>query len=171
MKFPRRCYACNAALEGLGPERPTTYQFDNALWITLDGGYGMFVESDSFFLYSDFWATLSVEVRKALHQEIVDEYTAKHPEYKPQDDYPVDIDTPIMGALTPELTLQFRDYVEEHREHKVVICHDCAHEMCEKLPWMKRLIKPHSSHSHRLSWKEAHPDHWGWDYDADKERT
>jgi len=78
------------------------YGFDNALWIKLGGGYGMFVESDGF-----------------------------------------------VGAPNT---------------NKAVICHDCAHEACEKLPWLRRMIDPWASHSHKSAYVEAHPDHWGWDY-------
>lgn len=110
-----RCYACDATL--IPDIRPGSapvlingepnydigfddhYQFDNALWVTLGGGYGMFVEYEGF------------------------------------------------GGPS-----------------RVVICHDCAHEACEKLPWLNRLIDPWASHSHKTSWVEKHPDHWGWDF-------
>ncbi len=41
------CSNCNAELTPEGPEsdRTTKYQFDNALWIYLDGGYGMFIDT------------------------------------------------------------------------------------------------------------------------------
>jgi len=51
-----------------------------------------------------------------------------------------------------------------HPDHECVICHDCAHEACEKLPWLKRLIDPWASHAHTSEYTENHPDHWGWDY-------
>lgn len=44
---------------------------------------------------------------------------------------------------------------------RVVICHGCAHGMCEALPWLDRLIAPASSHSHRLG--SVPDDHVGWD--------
>lgn len=31
----------------------------------------------------------------------------------------------------------------------VVLCHDCAHDMCKKLPWAEKLLDPEGSHSHR----------------------
>lgn len=37
------CYACEAELTPDG-NRDTDYQFNNALWVSLDGGYGMFVD-------------------------------------------------------------------------------------------------------------------------------
>jgi hypothetical protein len=46
----------------------------------------------------------------------------------------------------------------------VVICHDCAHEMCAKLPWLDKLLNPYSSHAHTTEYTEAHPEHFGWDY-------
>ena len=49
-------------------------------------------------------------------------------------------------------------------DEEAVICHDCAHEACEALPWMARLLNPVHSHAHRQEYHDAHPDHVGWDY-------
>lgn len=38
---PTNCYACDKALEA---DDDTNYQFDNALWVHFEGGYGMFVD-------------------------------------------------------------------------------------------------------------------------------
>jgi len=156
MNFNRRCYACNAELEPDGPD--TDYQYDNALWITLDGGYGMFVESESFMLVGDFWRSLPEPRRRAA---MLDWYESLSFEYDPDS---IDIESTPM-PLPESLQQEWSEWFEAHRKDKVVICHDCAHEMCEKLPWMKRLINPHKSHSHKTAWKEAHPEHFGWDYD------
>lgn len=54
----------------------------------------------------------------------------------------------------------------------VTICHECAHEACEKLPWLNRLIDPHNSHSHNVhTFVPNNPDHFGWDYDSRSERA
>lgn len=42
---PINCYACGKALEPVAITDNTTYQLDNALWLTFSGGYGMFIES------------------------------------------------------------------------------------------------------------------------------
>lgn len=49
--------------------------------------------------------------------------------------------------------------------YTLVFCHDCAHDACDKLPWLNALLKPADSHSHTQEYKESHPDHYGWDYD------
>lgn len=45
--------------------------------------------------------------------------------------------------------------------YKVVICHACAHSLCENVPWMQRLVDPVNSHAHRVDrdWS----GHTGWD--------
>lgn len=43
------------------------------------------------------------------------------------------------------------------------LCHDCAHEACERNPWLGALINPARSHSHREEYWAANPDHEGWD--------
>jgi predicted heme/steroid binding protein len=52
-------------------------------------------------------------------------------------------------------------------DHEAVICHDCAHDLCEKMPWIGALIQPYSSHAHRTH----APDHTGWDIDRQKEKA
>jgi len=47
--------------------------------------------------------------------------------------------------------------------HEAVLCHDCAHELCESVPWIAKLIKPELSHSHVQEFWEKHPYHVGWD--------
>lgn len=97
------CYACDAELKPVFADLSTTYQFDNAMWIQIHGGYAMFTDN-------------------------LDE---------------MDI---LSGA-----------------DHRVVICHDCAHAACEALPWLDRLIQPLRSHAHTLDYWAEHPDHDGWD--------
>lgn len=46
----------------------------------------------------------------------------------------------------------------------VVICHGCAHDLCDRVPWVHRLIDPYNSHSHSTEYHREHPDHQGWDY-------
>lgn len=63
---------------------------------------------------------------------------------------------------------QFTDPMDEAgftAGFKVVLCHDCAHEACDKLPWLKELLDPEASHSHTEAYREANPEHYGWDYD------
>jgi len=89
------CTACGKELEpefpGINPE---SEQYDNALEVKFDGGYGMFID-------------------------------------------PID------------------------KEYRAIICHECAHELCERVPWIGMLIDPYCSHSH----KQGHnwTKHWGWD--------
>ena len=48
-------------------------------------------------------------------------------------------------------------------DYEAVICHDCAHKLCEQVPWIDKLIQPFHSHSHKKSFWEKHPEHEGWD--------
>lgn len=50
-------------------------------------------------------------------------------------------------------------------DHTVILCHDCAHDTCVKLPWLAQLIKPETSHSHTMDYVEVNSDHFGWDYE------
>lgn len=95
------CRACGGELVP-AMNRDTDYQFDNALWVTFDGGYSMFID-------------------------------------------PVD--------------------AEDRDRMRVVLCHDCAHELCEQVRWIAELLDPERSHAHR---SEQHDElvaagHRGWD--------
>lgn len=46
---------------------------------------------------------------------------------------------------------------------EAVLCHDCAHSLCEALPWIAQLIRPELSHAHLPEFWVANPDHIGWD--------
>jgi hypothetical protein len=100
---PVHCRGCAKRLE---PEMrmDTEYQFDTALWVEFDGGYGMFID--------------------------------------PLEDGPI----------------------------RAVICHECAHELCEKIPWVDALLNPQRSHSHRSSVCESLilDGHDGWDLERSK---
>ena len=98
------CSACGATLKPVFAEvDPAGYQYDNAMWIGLFGGYGMFIDS--------------VESGPSI----------------------------IPGP--PDITL--------------VICHECAHSLCETHPWLANAISPLASHahSHDADWS----GHEGWD--------
>jgi hypothetical protein len=32
---------------------------------------------------------------------------------------------------------------------RVTICHECAHALCDAVPWIERLLDPEHSHTHR----------------------
>lgn len=91
-----RCFACAAWLEA---DDDTDYQFDNALWVTFEGGYGMFVD-------------------------------------------------PM-----------------RHDDHKAVICHECAHKLCDENPWIEQLLNSFGSHAHRVDIIPGlvAQGHQGWD--------
>lgn len=158
------CYAC---------AKPIPDELDNALIITLDGGYGMFVESDSFMLHSEFWTSLGEERQRALYDQwltVECKYEGGIARY--EQEYPGSLHLEAAPMPLPESVQdEFRQYVYENRHHKVIICHECAHDLCATIPWFNRLIEPHNSHSHNVSYIEAHPEHWGWDYDSRAERS
>ncbi len=99
------CTACGKELELEFPDlSPESEQYDNALEVRFDGGYGMFVD-------------------------------------------PIDED------------------------YRAIICHECAHDLCDTVPWIGKLINPFSSHAH-AAWKrdkngQTHEldwsHHWGCD--------
>lgn len=75
------------------------------------------------------------------------------------DDYQLD------NALWLEFNGGYGMFIDNYDERvKAVICHECAHDLCDQIPWIGKLLNPYSSHSHKTEWKDAHPDHWGWDY-------
>lgn len=45
------------------------------------------------------------------------------------------------------------------------LCHECAHKLLRENPWLEAVVNSHRSHSHTVAHKEAHPDHYGWDYE------
>lgn len=54
---------------------------------------------------------------------------------------------------------------EDRGRMKVVLCHGCAHDLCEKVPWIDELLDPERSHAHLA---EHHAEliaagHRGWD--------
>lgn len=53
--------------------------------------------------------------------------------------------------------------VIEESSYEAVICHDCAHKLCEENPWISSLIRPLKSHSHTLEYWGTNPEHEGWD--------
>jgi len=44
---------------------------------------------------------------------------------------------------------------------QAVICHDCAHVLCDENPWLAEILDPLNSHSH--SYKREWGEHIGWD--------
>jgi hypothetical protein len=97
---PVYCHGCSTRLVP-GLRTDTDYQFDNALWLQFDGGYGMFID--------------------------------------PMTEEPV----------------------------RAVICHACAHQLCDTVPWLAGLLNPANSHSHRVDQCEdlILEGHRGWDLD------
>jgi hypothetical protein len=146
-----KCYACNKHLTPDNANPDTEYQFDNALWIGFHGGYGMFVDN----------------LEAKLPNNTEDRWLRdKNGEYLTFLD-PLDEN----ARPQPVENLDWEPIYNEDRmlpgqpDYEVVICHDCAHELCEKMPWIERLLNAHNSHAHRTAWKDAHPEHYGWDYD------
>jgi len=59
---------------------------------------------------------------------------------------------------------QFVDPTWEADEYTAYLCHECAHSFCESTPWANLIINPSMSHSHGEVYRDAHPEHEGWDY-------
>lgn len=137
----RTCDSCGEPL-ALDVEGDPSHGYDNALVISFDGGYGMFVESAAFLLMDQFW-------KKKFGPDSIPEM-----------------------PLPLELHLEFNRYVDEHHPHKAWICHRCAHELCEKIPWIAALLQPHSSHAHHYAEVPnlVAQGHQGWDLDKEYEK-
>lgn len=58
----------------------------------------------------------------------------------------------------------------EEKELTLMICHECAHALCDAFPGIGRIIRPFGSHAHSSDFIEHHPEHYGWDYLTEDER-
>ncbi|MEI6237000.1 MAG: hypothetical protein WCP03_00155 [Candidatus Saccharibacteria bacterium] len=65
--------------------------------------------------------------------------------------------------LFEEDRLDTSDWVKKGRldQCTAIICHDCAHDLCEKVSWINTLIEPKNTHSHRIDMDWT--GHTGWD--------
>lgn len=138
---PTLCYACGAVLQS---DHDTGYQFDNALWVGLHGGYGMFVDACDFPINTEDAWLRSVDEDGGI---VLDEegHPVRDHAWKP--------------VYREERKLPGRPDIE------AVICHECAHAACEALPWLARLISPATSHAHHYAAHEQllAEGHVGWD--------
>ena len=145
------CYGCGAELVPDNANLDTKYQFDNALWIAFHGGYGMFTDNLMAKLPNN---TDARWLRNSNRRGVDDLY----------DDYAL-----VDGKLVddPDWQPEFNEdrLLPGHPDYEAVICHECAHALCAAVPWIERLLNPYGSHAHRTAWKDAHPEHWGWDYE------
>jgi len=144
------CVRCEKPMVALDADRPTNYQFDNALWIGFHGGYGMFVDNLEANLPTN------TEEQWVRNSDARDEY-GYCDYFMPE------------GKLVDNL-----DYVPTYNEERIlpgrpdyeaVLCHECAHTLCEWHPWLAKLLNPHGSHAHRRQYHLEHPNHRGWDYE------
>jgi hypothetical protein len=72
------------------------------------------------------------------------------------DDYP---NEQYDNALEVTISGGYRMFFDNiDGERRVLLCHDCAHEACEALPWPAQLIQPHDSHAHTAQYRIAHPE-------------
>jgi hypothetical protein len=59
----------------------------------------------------------------------------------------------------------FIDPIDKDNVPEAVICHECAHDLCAKVPWIGKLLDPEHSHTHThgRNWT----GHTGWDLPHD----
>jgi hypothetical protein len=158
------CSSCGTVLVPDNAVPDTKYQFENALWIGFYGGYGMFVDNLNAKLPNnteDRWLR-DEDGEYLVGTEcicVAQDATApmQFHEFKCPCRNP--IDNPDWKPTYNE------ERILDQPDYEAVLCHDCAHGLCEREPWLFKLINPHGSHAHRTAWKKAHPEHWGWDYD------
>lgn len=169
-----KCYACQADLvpDDGAPDDPATYQFDNALWLGFHGGYAMFVDNlearlptnteDRWLRDEDGEYLMGTKCICSVRDRVGAPQAAnvgwKYHEFECPCRNPID-------NLDWEPEYREERVLPGQPDYEAVICHECAHELCATVPWVERLIRPHGSHAHKTAWKEAHPEHWGWDYD------
>ena len=143
------CACCEQPMMELDDDRPTEYQYEDALWIGFHGGYGMFVDN--------------LEARLPVNTEDRWLRDPKTGEYLTVED--------ARGGVQP---IDNNNWEPEYREERLlpgqpdyeaVICHDCAHKLCDDQPWIAKLLVPYTSHAHRQWYHDLHPDHRGWDYE------
>jgi hypothetical protein len=143
------CTACGITLTPDAACPDTEYQFENALWICFHGGYAMFVDNLE--------ATLPNNTDdRWLRNEDGTYITGTNDEGR---EIPIDNPNWQPTYIEPRTIYPPSDY-------EAVICHDCAHDLCHLVPWIEHLLIPYGSHSHRTAWKNAHPEHFGWDYNT-----
>lgn len=53
---------------------------------------------------------------------------------------------------------------QDPSKYQIVVCHECAHEVCEKAPWLRKILEPAYSGSHTQEYWRDHPEHYGWDH-------
>ena len=135
-----QCTACERPLEQVSNE------YDNILLIGFHGGYGWFVDNLA--------ATLPNNTADRWLRDEDGEYLTINNDGR----------TPVPNEAW-EPTYNEERTLNPPPDYEAVICHECAHALCAQVPWLAKLLNPHGSHAHRTAWKEAHPDHWGWDYD------
>ena len=148
-----RCVGCDARLEPDAASPDGTYQFTNALWIGFHGGYAMFVDNLE--------AKLPTNTEDRWLRDEDGEYLTEFDKYGRVQ--PID---------NPDWEPEFMEdrILAGHPDYEAVLCHDCAHALCDAVPWIHKLINPHGSHAHKTAYHDAHPDHYGWDYDHDHSR-
>lgn len=147
-----RCFACDTELSPDPSFPDAEYQFDNALWIGFHGGYGMFVD------HLEAKLPNNSDERWLRNSDERDAF-GLFCDFKLDDDGKLVDDPEWLPTFNAERMLPGQP------DYEAVICHDCAHELCATIPWVERLLHAHNSHAHRTAWKEAHPEHYGWDYD------
>ena len=61
------------------------------------------------------------------------------------------------GEFTDNLSQEDVDH------NTTVICHECAHALCDQHKWIADVLQPLRSHAHTTKFWSEHPDHEGWD--------
>lgn len=135
-----RCLSCTKQLVS---DADTNYQFDNALWIGFHGGYGMFTDEMTGWPIND--ADKWVRDSDGDYRVDEDNRPIENPDYEPEYE-----EVRVLPGRP---------------DHEAVICHECAHDLCVQVPWIKQLIQPEKSHSHRSAEvpRLRAEGHVGWD--------
>jgi hypothetical protein len=62
----------------------------------------------------------------------------------------------------PDHDRKATDHIND-ASYEAVICHDCAHKLCNENQWIAGMLHPERSHAHAVQYWTDHPDHDGWD--------
>lgn len=77
------------------------------------------------------------------------------------------LDGPWVIVKSSRVYGMFIDPFPDRDSPRAIICHACAHKLCDDNPWIEQLLNPHDSHAHHTKNIPAllEQEHRGWDLD------
>ncbi len=119
------CLACGKNLKSEMAKTSSDELIDNVLWLGFFGGYGDFVDN--------YEATIPINTEDQWLRGEDGEYIVTDGNL---------VDDPAWKPIYNEPRL-----LPGTPDHEAVICHECAHKLCDTVPWIKKLLDPDNSHA------------------------